>query len=118
VRQPVWIKGNAYLNGAKGFSREEGAYQSQTDPKVKITTEEDDSVWLEFDGDEGLFRMDGKVFATADLELPRIVEAPYENPDGTPICWNKDYLGQERGQNPLPGPFAQIKEGYNRIRVW
>jgi hypothetical protein len=118
VRQPVWIKGNAYLKGAKGFSREEGSYQAPTDPQVKIITDEDGSVWLEFYGDPGLFGMNGKVYTTADLELPRIVEAPYENPDGTPICWDMDYLGQERGKNPLPGPFEELKEGHNRIRVW
>ena len=29
-----------------------------------------------------------------------------ENPDGTDILFNTDYLGNHRGLNVLPGPFA------------
>jgi hypothetical protein len=118
VKQPVWIRGNAYLKDAKGFDREEKSFKSKSDPQVKIITEADDSVWLEFTMDQGLFQMDNHLISTQDLEMPRIVEAPYENPDGMPIYWNKDYLGQERQQNPLPGPLEWMKEGPNKIRVW
>lgn len=33
-------------------------------------------------------------------------EERYENPDGTDILFNTDYLGNHRGLNVLPGPFA------------
>ena len=33
-------------------------------------------------------------------------EQKYENPDGTPIIFDRDYFGGHRGAGPLPGPFA------------
>ena len=33
-------------------------------------------------------------------------EERFENPDGTPIIFDEDYLGRHRGLNALPGPFA------------
>ena len=30
----------------------------------------------------------------------------YENPDGTPITFDRDYFGNRRGLNILPGPFV------------
>ena len=33
-------------------------------------------------------------------------EERYENPDGTDILFDTDYLGNHRGIRVLPGPFA------------
>ena len=33
-------------------------------------------------------------------------EQAYENPDGTPITFDRDYYGAHRGAEVLPGPFA------------
>ncbi len=30
----------------------------------------------------------------------------FENPDGTPITFDRDYFGNRRGLNILPGPFV------------
>ena len=37
-------------------------------------------------------------------------EQAFENPDGTPIFFDADYLGRHRAPNPLPGPFASEAE--------
>ena len=40
-------------------------------------------------------------------------EEKYENPDGTPIIFDTDFLGKKRGSQPIAGPFAagsEIKE--------
>ena len=40
-------------------------------------------------------------------------EQKFENPDGTPIVFRRDYFGKLRGITPIPGPFAdgcEIKE--------
>ena len=34
-------------------------------------------------------------------------EQRFENPDGTPITFDRDYFGDFRGVNILPGPFAR-----------
>ena len=36
-------------------------------------------------------------------------EEPFENPDGTPILFNRDYFGDDRGTRVIPGPFAKAQ---------
>lgn len=118
TKQPVYIRSNAYLKGAEGFKREECHYVSVADPEVQIKVEGDGAVWLEMNVERGMLEMNTQVYATEHLELPRIVEAPFENPDGTPIVFDTDYLNNVRDSRPIAGPFARMTEGYNRIRVW
>ena len=33
-------------------------------------------------------------------------EQPFEDPDGTPICFDTDYNGEKRTGTVFPGPFA------------
>ena len=37
-------------------------------------------------------------------------EERFENPDGTPIVFDRDYFGSHRGTEILPGPFAKAPE--------
>jgi hypothetical protein len=43
----------------------------------------------------------------------------WENPDGSDLVINKDYFGNPRDEsNPVPGPFASLKEGLMSVKVW
>lgn len=116
VPQPVYINQNVYLKGAKDFEREEINYVSEFDPAVRVIRE-GGSVYLEMNVEGKMLSMPTKVYETGDLGMPRIAEEPYENPDGTPIVFDRDYLGCMRGENPVAGPL-QLVEGFNRICVW
>lgn len=118
VKQPVYIRGNAYLDGAEAFEREEDGYHAVKASQTRITVEENGGTWLEINADKEMLQMATRIYSTADLEMPRITEAPYENPDGSPIVWNTDYFDTVRAEHPVPGPVEGLKEGYNRIRVW
>ena len=37
-------------------------------------------------------------------------EQRFENPDGTDIVFNKDYFGNHRGAETIPGPFASAED--------
>ena len=37
-------------------------------------------------------------------------EQRFENPDGTEIVFNRDYFGNPRGLEAIPGPFAAAEE--------
>ena len=37
-------------------------------------------------------------------------EQRFENPDGTEIIFDRDYFGDHRGTEALPGPFACSEE--------
>lgn len=117
VKQPVYINDNGYLKGAQPFQNEAEKFVSAEDPEIKIVAA-DDGTYLEWKVDAGLLKVPTQVITTEKLGMPRITEAPYENPDGTPIALDTDYLGQARKSNPTVGPLENIKAGMNRILIW
>lgn len=117
VQQPVYIRGNAYLKGAKPYGREENMYVSDTDPAVRII-DTDGKTYLELNVEKEMLEILTEVYNSEKLGMPRITEAAYENPDGTPIVFDTDYLDQSRNGQPAAGPIEGLKEGMNRILVW
>lgn len=115
--QPVYIDQNAYLNGALPFEREKELIRSGDNPDVRIT-ETDDGTYLEFTASAEMLKSWDVPLYSEMLDMPRIVEAPYETPDGRNICFDTDYCGKKRGGRVIAGPFADLAEGRNRIRVW
>ena len=43
-------------------------------------------------------------------------EECFENPDGTPITFDTDYLGNHRSLDVIPGPFASVED--SRKMLW
>lgn len=117
VKQPVYINGNCYLKGAPAFAREQENYKSPADPQVKIITEGEET-YLELDADPGLFNLNTEIITTEKLGMVRIVEAAYEDPTGAPITLDTDYNNNPRKTRPTVGPLENLKEGYNRIKIW
>ena len=76
-------------------------------------------VYLELDADDFILAQKTQIMTTADLGETRVTEAFFENPDGSEIILDRDYLGELRipGNNPA-GPFAGLKPGRNRLCVW
>ena len=116
VPQPVYVNENAYLNGAAPFDREEVCYTDNSNPDVTLTAE-DGKVYLKMDVPEEMLKLKTSVYRTDRLGTPRITEALYENPDGSPVTWDTDYFGNVR-ERITAGQFAKLKGGYNKIRVW
>ena len=117
VKQPVYIRGNAYLKGAKPYGREENTHVSDMDPAVRIV-ETDGKTYLELNVEKEMLEIPTEIYNSEKLGMPRITEAAYENPDGTPIVFDTDYLDQSRSGQPAAGPIEGLKEGMNRILVW
>lgn len=117
VKQPVYINQNGYLNGAEAFCREDTNFMSDADPEAKIVKEGDET-YLEINVEKGLLEIPTRILDTRMLDMVRIVEAPYEDPDGNPIVLDSDYLGCKRDSAPAAGPIQGLKEGYNKIKIW
>ena len=117
VSQPVYVKNNCYLEGAGAFDRERENFKSSVPANAKIVQKED-GTYLELDVPGELFSLDTKIYGTEDLGLPRIVGAPYDDPDGKPIYIDADYLGEKRNSTLVPGPFEGLKPGHNVIKIW
>ena len=117
VKQPVYINNNCYLNGAKPFEREQDYCISETNPQVRIS-EEADGTDLAFTAGAEMLKKTAGELRSGDFGMTRITEAAYETPEGKEIFFDSDYLGKKwEGETPA-GPFADMKEGENRIKVW
>ena len=102
---PVWSSGNAYLAGARAWKKETGNFVSQQPVEVELV-ERDGAYYLKTNLYDVLGAFQGNMVGTETLGKAFEPEQPFENPDGTPIVFNTDYLGQTRSA-VIPGPFAQ-----------
>ncbi len=138
---PVWINGNAYFDGAKACSKEKS---NLVDDEHKVTVDvvaENDSNYNNDAGDDHCNNVvnsngqsgDGREYKLktnlyeylADFKCGMIntsilgnafePDEPFENPDGTPITFDSDYLGNHRGIDVIPGPFAAAEDAKSII---
>lgn len=103
---PVWVDGNAYFNGARACKNERSNLVDTKD-EVRVELIESNGHYhiktnvYDFLGDftDGIINTDilGEAFEP---------EERYENPDGSAIIFNEDFLGEHRGLSTIPGPFA------------
>lgn len=117
VRQPAYISGNAYLNGAKHFDGEHSFSESPDDPVVRVT-EDGGTVWLELELPESFPLRETAVISSQVLRTPRIVGQRFEQPDGSSIRLDRDMTGAERPARPAAGPVEHMRPGINKIPVW
>ncbi|MBE5824729.1 MAG: hypothetical protein E7308_11745 [Butyrivibrio sp.] len=103
---PVWIDGNAYFEGARSWKNEDNAFVA--DPgKVNVDlVEKDGKYFLDTNIYEVLKCFEDGMISTDTLGEAFEPSQKYENPDGTPITFDRDYFGNRRGLNILPGPFV------------
>ncbi len=107
---PVWVDGNAYFNGATVYHKE--AHKLK-DPKggIKVSlTEKEGKVSLKTNLYARLKNFRDGIITSDVLGLAFEPEERFENPDGTEIIFNRDYFGNPRGTETIPGPFATAED--------
>ncbi len=118
VEQPAYIRDNVYLHGAKPSGKEEGVLVDHDfDPAFAILEEEGEG-YLVCSLPESFDDFKGSIQSTATLERVRIVDAEYENPDGSCLVLDVDLLGEKRAEKGPAGPIASLRAGGNKIRIW
>ena len=112
---PVWSEGNVYLNGAKACKNEKNGLADDQTPVF---------VELDENGGDPILRTNIyaiiKGFKTGMIGTDTLGEAfepqqRFENTDGTDIMFDTDYLGNHRGLDILPGPFAEGSDTYTGL---
>ena len=112
---PVWVDGNAYFNGADIYAKE-ARFLENKKAKVKAEIVEKDGKYsLKTNVYTYLKDFTDGIITTEILGKAFEPEQYFENPDGTPIVFNRDYFGAPRGVNALPGPFADPEEIKNAL---
>lgn len=103
---PVWAKGNAYFNGAKAWEKEESPFMDDKNQAVVELVEEDGKYFIKTNVYELLGDYRDGIINSDMLGYAFEPEQRFENPDGSEIIFNEDYLGEHRGLATVPGPFA------------
>jgi hypothetical protein len=106
---PIWTGGNVYFNGAKPYDKEKNYAVADEKAEVKLV-EKDGKMYIETDILDKMPEIKTSVISTEVLGKAFEPEEYYENPDGTPIVFQRDYFDDHRGDNPLPGPFASSNQ--------
>jgi hypothetical protein len=119
AKLPVWMSGNIFYNGAKPCEKDKNYISSSGyDPEIKLT-EEGDNVYLSLTFDQVYYDNKVKMITTELLGMAKIPGMKYENPDGTSLKTDRDYLRHFRtDENALAGPFVDIGKGRQVLRVW
>ena len=103
---PVWSAGNAYFNGAKAWEHEKNGLVNESDAVTVRLVEKDGNYTLETNVYDFLKDFRDGIIHSDILGEAFEPEQRFENPDGTAIIFDSDYLGEHRGPAVLPGPFA------------
>ena len=103
---PVWSEGNVYLNGAKAWKNEKNGFVNDGDAAFVEIDENGGKPILKTNVYELIKDFTCSMVNTETLGKAFEPEQPFENPDGTDIVFDRDYKGDSRGVNVIPGPFA------------
>ena len=80
--------------------------------------EEGDEVYLSCELPDSFEEIKGEIHSTSTLERVRIVDAEFENPDGSEMVLDTDMLDNEKPEKGPLGPISLLKKGKNYIKVW
>lgn len=113
---PVWSEGNCYYNGAKACDLEKGVYEDLEHSIQIDVVQKEDGWYLVTNLFDYLPTENKETICTEILGEAFEPEQKFENPDGSPIVFNRDFFGNYRSVMPTAGPFEHIKE--MEIKVW
>jgi alpha-N-arabinofuranosidase len=117
---PMMVAGNSYLDGAKPPQSDKHALiKPGFDPVLQLTSKPG-GLYLEVKFDPAWASGEPHELVTsALLGKAAISELQYQQPDGSPIRIDTDYLGKLRSDsNPTLGPFERPGAGDLKIKVW
>ncbi len=118
VEQPVYVNNNVYISGAKAFAREETKLENSGFDAGYSIEENGDEVYLNISLPQDFESFTSVPHGTKTLGRVRIVDADFENPNGSDLLLDSDLLDADTAGKTVPGPLSCLKAGKNRIKVW
>jgi alpha-N-arabinofuranosidase len=116
---PVAMNGNVFFKGARPSKFEAAPLvRPDFDPGLRLIQEP--GGWhLEINLDQaGSAAPARQTVTTQLLGRAAVPNVAFEQPDGSPICINRDYFGQSRNEsNPTPGPFENPGQEPLKLKV-
>ena len=116
---PMWVTGNIYYNKAE-HSKFDSSFIENHDYKPELQViDEGNDVYLLFSLDQGGTFPKTQLVSTGLLGKAKMANEAFENPEGTPILFDTDYLGHKRSESsPSAGPFENPGKGETKVKVW
>ena len=113
----MYTGSNLYYDGVKPYAHE--PYNITSSHSLSPTLERrGDKVVLRLDFDENISLLETRTVDTDMLGVTLFSNGYYENPDGSPITIDTDYLGNPRNGCPKAGPLENVAPGVQEIVVW
>ncbi|MCR5521721.1 MAG: right-handed parallel beta-helix repeat-containing protein [Lachnospiraceae bacterium] len=118
---PVWSEGNVYLGGAKPYKKEKHAVVNEAPVEIELKESNGrytlkTNIYELFAVNEGSSPF--KMIDTGILGTAFEPEQLFEDTDGTPIRFDRDYFDDHRGETVIPGPFAKAElRGLSRTSI-
>ena len=120
VKLPVKAENNVYIDGAVPYKKGVNELvDKQAESNIHFG-DKTDGFYLIINVDKDVIDHKAKIIISTDLGEALVSEVAFENPDGTPILFDTDYCNRKREgeNNEMPGPFASLNSGVNKIKLW
>ena len=118
VKLPVVAENNIYLNGAIPHQSGENEFDfKNVETEIRIE-EKEDGFYLVLNTKGDFSFMNSKVINSFDIGEAMVPGVPFENPDGTPVLFDKDYFNATREEVNSAGPFSNLSLKNKRVRLW
>lgn len=105
AKLPVYVAGNLYLNGAEPYVREKNAAVfDSAGLSVEVSDRKSGKISVKVADLSQLAAPGCALVTTETLGLSYQAEMAFENPDGTPIAFDRDFFGKPR-RAIAAGPF-------------
>jgi alpha-L-arabinofuranosidase len=118
VKLPVVAENNIYLNGAiphKSGVNEFDFKNAETEIRIE---EKEDGIYVVLNTKGDFSIVNSKVINSFDFGEAMVPGVPFENPDGTPVLFDRDYFNATRAEVNSAGPFGNLSLKNNRVRLW
>lgn len=120
VSQSAYVDGNAYFGGTEKFCDEKKYFVAEKNLEPKIVREPD-GIYFEINIPEDFINSSvfkNEIVECNNLELPRLSQQRFENPDETDIVLDFDLVNEKRKLYAVAGPIQNLKSGFNKIKIW
>jgi alpha-L-arabinofuranosidase len=117
-KAPLQTGGNIYYNGAKPYIKETDAVK-RTGQNPQLKFEQNKQFTLTLNLGAELQKAATKQVTSTLLGKAAVPGLGYENADASPVIIDSDYFANKRSAGkPVAGPFENVKQGLQSIKVW
>ncbi len=115
--QPVYVRDNAYLAGARPFDRERCPVVAEAGARP-IVRAAGSQVWLDLEVPAEVAARRVAPVRTSELEHVRLVNADFDGPDGSELVLDVDLVGDCAAETTPIGPLNSLRAGPSTTLLW